>query len=198
MKRFVAAPAVLTVVLAVSMAGCAEAPRQIEADYAVHQSVSSLTYSSDVVVVGRVGSVVAREVDGGGDSENRPGVGLPMVFHHVEVTRTMSGSPGRSVIVAWPDSRRVSMEGATPVSAGEELVLFLERLSPAQAPGITSVRDFYVPVSGDNGVFDVQSSDTVYPRSDEVLGLTSGGRTAATSDGSFHLSEIQQTVRQYS
>ncbi len=155
MKRSVAAPAVLAVVLAVSLAGCAGAPRHIEADYAVHGSVSALTYSSDVVVVGRVGSAVAREIDGGGDSEDRPGVGLPMVFHRVEVTRTMSGSPGRSVIVAWPDSRRVSMEGATPVSAGQELVLFLERLSPAQAPGITSVRDFYVPVSGDNGVFDV-------------------------------------------
>ncbi len=180
---------------ALALSGCAAGPRHVEADYAVHDTVARLSATSDAVVVGRIGDVVSREIDGGGDDETQPGAGLPMAFYRVDVTRSLAGGAPRSVVVAWPDPDQVRMEGATPVRKSQQLLLFLEHVGPGEAPGVTSVGEFYVPVSGDNGVFDVSSRGAVAARSDAVRGLTRAALRSNARAFSAQLIDVENAVR---
>lgn len=183
----------MLLVTALLMTGCGADGAGEQVDGHVYDTVTGLAEASDLIITGTPTEVVGREVDGGGALSGDQGV--EMVFWSVAVESVLSdpqsGVMADDVVVAWPAESEGIPERASPVSEGEPLVLFLDRLEDGETPGITSVRDFYVPVGGDQGVFDVRGSE-VRARSPEVRGL----RRADESEGpvSVPLSELAQVV----
>lgn len=139
-------------------------------------SVQQLARSSDLIVMGRPVAVVSRELDGGGerelDANGEPAPGaVPMTFFDFAVDRRLGSktSPER-IIVGWVDA---SPTFQTPLSIGSTVVLYLQFNAAGDTPGITSVGDHYVPLSGDNGTFDVRDGRAV-ARSAAVRSLRDG------------------------
>lgn len=160
-------------------------------DMAVYSSIEQLSDASDLVVLGTVKGVVAREVDyGTADPDESQGQGIPTVFYEVEVTETLRGDAGGTVILGAPDVDQVTMsETVTALRGGEQVLLFLEEQTTEDAPGITTYDHFYVSVSLDNGVFDRLDGDLVVPRMTEVFGEVDYSlaeiRGKVLSDGTF-------------
>ena len=133
--------------------------------------------------VGTVKGVAAREVDCGtaNPTEQVEEAGIPTVFYEVTVGETLKGTTDESLIVAAPDSAKLSFSSEmTPLRAGERVLLFLREQTRADAPGIDTYDFFYAPVSLDNGVFDVLPGDVVRPRMPEAF-------ASPTADRSFRL-----------
>ncbi len=137
----------------------------------VYSSIEELSAASDLVILGTVEGVAAREVDyGTADPDEREGQGFPPVFYEVGVTETLRGKAEATVIVSAPDVDQVSMgEEATAVRSGQQVLLFLREQTTEDAPGITAYDHFYVTVSLDNGVFDCLDGDLVVPRIPELF-----------------------------
>lgn len=88
-------------------------------------------------------------------------------------------------MVAWTDHGGTDVE-TSELTAGDEVVLFLERLPSADAPGIDTETDFYVPLGGDNAVFDVGDSN-VTARSAYVIAFEDATPAGNDSKGSRRL-----------
>lgn len=140
-------------------------------------TVDALAKNSDAVVIGVIGDVVARERDGGGNpeiSDEGRAVGLPMVFRSMSVTRVVGGNAPSRLVVGWIDIDVVTLtDPLSRLEAGQKVVLFLRHRAPGQAPGVADVSDFWVPISGDNGVMDVTASG-YRARGAVLTGLTPG------------------------
>jgi hypothetical protein len=175
-------------------------------DYEVYPSVEALVASADLVVEGKVGPVVMREIDRGGDPEVDPETGekipgVPMAFSEVTITNVLWASPrvealtAETILVATVDSELIVTNQESPLNEGEQVMLFLRRRDPSTAPGLTP-DSFYVPLSGDNGVFDVRDS-VATPRLEAVVNLrgfdVAAGPTPERSTG-FNLVEIKQLL----
>ena len=132
-------------------------------DMPVYSSIEQLSAASDLVVLGTVKGIVAREVDYGSEGPGEgQGQGQPIVFYEIEVNETLRGKAGATVVMAAPDVNEISTGGeATALRSGEQVLLFLVE---EDAPGITAYNDYYVTVSLDNGVFDRLDGDMVTPR----------------------------------
>ena len=143
----------------------------ISPDMEVYSSIEELSAASDLVILGTVEGVAAREVDyGTADPDERQGQGIPTVFYEVAVTETLRGKAEATVIVSAPDVDQVSMgEEATALRSGQQVLLFLREQTTEDAPGITAYDHFYVTVSLDNGVFDRLDGDLVVPRIPELF-----------------------------
>ena len=158
------------------------------ADMTVYSSIEQLSAASDLVIVGTVKEVVAREVDYGSEGIwEGQGQGLLVVFYEVEVNETLRGKAGTTVIMAAPDVDEISMGGqATALRSGQQVLLFLVR---GDALGITAYDNYYVTVSLDNGVFDRLNGDLVTPRMvgtlEEAEYRLSEVRGKVMSDGSL-------------
>ena len=148
----------------------------------VYSSIERLSAASDLVIVGTVKGVVAREVDYGSEGPDEgQGQGLPVVFHEVEVNETLRGKAGATVVMAVPDVDEISMGGeATALRSGQQVLLFLVE---EDAPGITAYDNYYVTVSLDNGVFDRLDGDLVTPRMAGTL-----------EEAEYRLSEVRGKV----
>ncbi|MEV7681980.1 hypothetical protein AB0O64_26035 [Streptomyces sp. NPDC088341] len=192
---------------------------QIDADYAAYASVEELTEDSTGIFSVKIGEVVSRECDDGGDSVGHGGEPtiseedhevdtepspsnsgpppegieggdspyadcLPMVFHQATikaiilpppVTRGTTPVPLGKLIVGSVDTDAVDMEGASPLTPGSYMVVYAEKLAGADHPGIDSVNgDLWIPVGGEQGLFDVDGS-TATARSSMVKSLYAGG-----------------------
>lgn len=120
--------------------------------------------------------------------------GLPMVFlqYYIDdVIKKGSGSTlsaGDKIIVGNIDTSAVDMEGTSKLAENQSTILYLERITDADSPGITSItQDFFVPLSGDNGIFDVSGSQAT-ARAKTVVSLsaeTVHHPSSALKDGNF-------------
>jgi hypothetical protein len=155
---------VLVGVGALSLAGCSLLPQQqVDSDYLGYPTVEELAMTADVVVSGSVAGVRGKELDGGGDDEST-GRGLEMIFYDFSVDDVLAGTGITDrLVVAWAADEPGIESGST--------VLFLRHLTSADAPGIASEDDFYVPVSGRNGVFDLEGTE-LSARAPDVVALT--------------------------
>lgn len=143
------------------------------ADYPEYPSVDELRGASDAVVVGQVGERIGAFTDRGGDPEvdetGDPISGIPMEVFSFTVSTSSNAeiSPGDEIPVLWIDLGAVNAHDLTPIRPGQDLVLFLEYLTPDTAPDLARFGDeAWVPVSGDNGVMDVSlEGDAAHPRS---------------------------------
>lgn len=169
------------------MAGNGDSSRASTAKVAIDlahptfESVSELASASDVVVIGRLGAVVARLVDNGGEPQQGTPGGLPMVFNTFSVDKVLRGQvPDDVITIARVDLDMVRYDDASDIRSGSLIMLFL-KLRPAaehrylaQVPGT-----FYVvTTSSDNGVIDIVGS-TAQARSLQLRSVTPGGKRAA-------------------
>ena len=142
-----------------------------------YSSIYTLSGASDAVIVGTVKGIVACKVDyGTGDFfERLParlwGFGIPFVFYEVEVTETLQGDVGGTILVSMIDVARVTVSvSTTALRPGEQVLLFLVKQTHS---GITSYDFSYAPVGADNGVFDVLADGQVVPRIPKRFGASS-------------------------
>ncbi len=151
-----------------------------------YSTIEELAAASDLVVVGTVQGVVAREVDyGPANGYGQSGAGVPMVFYGVAVTETLRGETRSIVIVGAPDADDTSIGEAASLLSGQQLLLFLKQHTREVAPGIKSYEVFFAPVGLSNGVFDVIDSGLVAePRM----------HTAFEAE-SYRLTEVRARVR---
>ena len=152
----------------------------------VYSSVEDLSAVADAVVVGTVQGVMAREVDYGiARPDELNAGGIPTVFYSVAVTETLRGDTRSIIIVGAPDPADTSIEGATALLSGQQVLLFLRMRTRENAPGIKSYETFFAPVSLVNGVFDVLDG-----------GLETEPRMAdAFEETRYRLTEIRAKVR---
>ncbi len=140
-------------------------------DMQVYSSIGELSKASDLVVLGTIRGVEARETDYGTSDPNEKidRIGIPTVFYEVAVTETLRGEASGNIIVGAPDVGEISIKEATALRSGQQVLLFLKRQTTEDAPGITAYTDFYVTVSLDNGVFNRLSDDSVEPRMSQAF-----------------------------
>ncbi|MER5971326.1 hypothetical protein ABT112_16570 [Streptomyces sp. NPDC002055] len=124
--------------------------------------------------------------------------GLPMVFLRYEVDDVITEGSGPEVsvgdqlVVGNIDTSAVEMDGASELVEGKSTVLYLERITDAESPGITGVsKDFYVPLSGDNGIFDVSGSRAT-ARSEVVASLSGAKGFPAKKSGTHFTADVDQ------
>ena len=127
-------------------------------DFETYSSIVDLSGVADLVIVGTVDRVAGRDLDyGTSDPEEKQyHTGIPVVYYEVSVDETLKGSAdASSIIVVRTDGDRVYNDDSTPLNPGHSVVLFLKKRT--YTPGITTYKNsvIYVPVSMDNGVFDV-------------------------------------------
>jgi hypothetical protein len=124
-----------------------------------------------------------------------------MAFYEVEVVNVLSttendvAAPPKTILVALLDADVVRAEQESPLAVGDQLVLFLKHRDPKSAPGLTP-ESFYVPLSGDNGVFDPQGT-IVTPRLpvvDRLRGLDIAPSPVAFSPKSFAMADVVAVV----
>ncbi len=181
--------------------GDVESPRiAMEADMPVYSSLEGLSSVSDLVIVGTMGEVVARDVDYGEENPPEGAVwGIPVVFYEITVTEVLRGELGqdvKTIVVGALDVDRVDIdEDSTTLLNGHQVLLFL---NDADAPGITAVDDYYVRVSMDNGVFDVVGGiGEVGPTGrvdDSVILKPRGTREDMFGEMTFAMSEIRRAI----
>jgi hypothetical protein len=94
--------------------------------------------------------------------------------------------------IVWSDTDLVEMSGVSPLDGSGQLLLFLKhQVSATDAPGIDSVEESYVPLSGDNGVFDVAASgDAATARSEVVRSLDGSQGTRHRGDRTWPMPAI--------
>lgn len=143
-------------------------------DSNVYETVSELGVRAELVAIGQVTGVVSRELDDGGGAE--PESGIPMVYYSFKVEEVLGGDTPKtpSIVLGWLDLERIQTTEVTPIQESARVVLFLDRVGRDDSPGIESVGELFVPLSGDNGVFDVVDEHAT-ARSAAVRSLRPGG-----------------------
>ncbi|MFE6332733.1 hypothetical protein ACFVOK_05870 [Streptomyces sp. NPDC057798] len=120
-----------------------------------------------------VPSTTPTEVAGGSSTADC----LPMVFMKVRVAGIMKNTGFNinvddQIIVGNIDLDAVTMEGATELVVGKQYALYLDNIGEGDAPGVSGVGSFWVPVGGNQGIF-LQGKGTVTPASANIVALTS-------------------------
>lgn len=156
-------------------------------DMTVYSTFEGLSAASEVVVIGTVKGIVGREeVFYSANPLSRGGRGDPYVFYEVEVTETLRGQAGQSIIVARRDPEQgvMTSDPETPLRHGEQVLLFLVEQTSQSFPAVKTVDHWYVTVSRDNGVFDILAGDQVRPRMPELF-----------AEATYSLGEVRQKVQ---
>ncbi len=169
----------------------------MEFDYYIYETVTDLGNVADVVVAGEVSDVAARFDDRGGDPETdqygNPIPGIPMVVYEFDVDTIVKGDiEAKTLLVGVVDLDRVTTPGLTPLKEGQSLVLFLDHVTVDEAPDIGSVsKELWVPISDDNGIFDVSDGHASPRLDDVVVRLTDG----SPDQDDFALSELAAVLQ---
>jgi len=141
-------------------------------DATVYESIEDLVEAADSVVVGiPVGEVLRKTEEGSG---------LPMVYWEVEVAEDLLGTastePDDTLIVSLLDTDLVVGERFSEFRQGEEVLLFLDRIRADEGPkGVVPFDTIFVPLSSDNGVFDLADDGIVVARTADVVSVPRDG-----------------------
>jgi hypothetical protein len=138
--------------------------------------LEELGRTADLVVVGVVGEVVLRKVE--------ETTGLPFTYLEFSVSQVLGEQPTAltldNLIVSTIDTDELIVDSLSPLVAGQRVLLFMERIRAADAPeGLVPFDEIFVPLSHDNGVFDVTDRGEVTARSDIVVSTTTAGVKSA-------------------
>ena len=125
-----------------------------------YKRVGAITVVSDTVVMGEVNEVVfTRPPPDDLSDDEIPG---PTTFYEVEVKDVLWGDHYRGEIIVVGRAPRGQFEEIpiTAIEPGSHVVLFLQERTADDVKLATNSDTFYVPVSFDNGVFDVTALGT--------------------------------------
>jgi len=92
------------------------------------------------------------------------------------------------------DSAEVIEPDAPGVRAGTQYVMFLDLVTDAESPGLTTVGDVYVPVTGTAGMFPISDGFATAPRMG-LPGADRFGPNEMTGAREFSVSEIREAAR---
>ena len=118
----------------------------------VFSELGPLTDAADTIVVGTVKGVAGSGIDRGRDGDGSP---TAYTVYEFEVTEVLKGDTDDVIHVIRTDPSEFPDDPLTVLGVGEDLVLYLEELPAAIVPTITYTNTIYVPISLDNGVFDI-------------------------------------------
>jgi hypothetical protein len=200
------ATAAAILVIGLSFARSADTERiLLHADSTAYSSIDALNDKADSIIVGEVVSLTDRLEDRGGDpaidpASGEPIPGIPMAVYKVLVSedlrRTPTAQTGNVLLVATLDPE-LTRSDEVPLEAGQEVLLFLLRRTEKEAPGFAGYAEFFVPLSGSNGVFDVIGSD-VKARSPIVRSIEAAPVTGAVdldvAAEVFRLSDVRSAL----
>ena len=120
-----------------------------------YDSIDRLAAVSDAVVVGEVTGVVSTQPDKGDSGLAEP---IPSTWYEVEVQETLKGEAADKITVVRYDPGTFRDTQITVLLPGEQVALFLAKRTAEEFPVVTMTDIFYIPISFDNGVFDVEPS----------------------------------------
>ncbi|MCJ7781054.1 MAG: hypothetical protein MUQ27_09525, partial [Acidimicrobiia bacterium] len=139
-----------------------------------------------VIVVGQVGRVLDVQTDYGSESDNN-GPGNRVALREFKVSEVLRGTADDTIIIAGPDTATISSHETSPISEGDQLVLFLVEETAEEAPGISGFDRWYTPLSLDNGVFDV-TNNVATPRMPDAFA------TAAAPSPTYDIEHLRSLV----
>jgi hypothetical protein len=155
-------------------------PQTIAGSSKAYISIEALTEAADVVVTGVAGDVQERFADNGGDAVNPAVAALLQSFSVDRILKAPADLPDQShVTLVLEDidvSQRVDKRDSERIAPGDRLLLFLRS---ARGPVNGRLTTALIPLSGDNGMFDVTSDGTAKPRSVRVRAFTQAESLAA-------------------
>jgi hypothetical protein len=162
----------------------------------LYSSFENLSNDSDAVVIGTVKSVTAREIESFEteyESIEKSSMEILWAFYEIDVTETLRGKTSKTLIVAMPDADRLLCNEVSALRAGQHLLLFLFEQTSEDQPNLKSYDHWYVPVSFNNGVFDLLDGDMVKPRMPEAfLNTTANGSAVYPT---YNLSEVLNKIQ---
>ena len=131
---------------------------------ALYSTLEDLTEDSDAVILGTVREIAQTGISRGKEGD---GTAIPYSLYEVEVVEAFKGEVSETIYVSRTDPSfledTVSFHGVplTKLQRDETVVLYLHRMSADIEPTITLTDTIYVPLSFDNGVFDVTATGPV-------------------------------------
>lgn len=177
MRRWVASVIVCTALVA----ACSSSSRNhalpsqttLTGSSKAYLSLEALTEAADVVVTGVAAEVQERFVENGGDPANPGWPGLFQSFRVERILKAPAELMGQSdVTLVLSDidvSQNVDKRDSEKIAPGDRLLLFLRSVSgPVNGRVVTAL----IPLSSDNGIFDLTNNGTARPRSNNVRWLT--------------------------
>ena len=158
----------------------------------VYSSIADLAPQADAIVVGTVNDVVAKGVSRGAEGD---GIPVPFTLYEFEVTETLKGQTKALIYVFGSDTDMFPGESLTKLRAGQALTLFLgERLTHTYPAVTISADRFYVPLSFDNGVFDISPGAVSRANDDAVIVPRGTGIGMFAKGSEFRLSAVKQAI----
>lgn len=167
-----------------------------------YSSLDELSIHADAVVVGTVENVAAKWTDRGAGGD---GIPRPYILYQLDVQEALKGETDDSIYILRIEPVYFTGDGHSALSGvpltelrvGQTVALYLEEVIVETPPVITITDRFYVPLSLDNGVFDVShgSSGAVARVNDGTVVRPRGIRKDMFAEGSeFRLSEVKQAI----
>ncbi len=165
---------------------------EVQAAVPSYNRVAAITVVSDTVVMGEVRDVVFTRPSPEGMSVGEiPGA---TTFYEVEVKEVLRGDlyPGHTIVVGRAPPGQFEEIPITAIEPGSHVVLFLKERTEDDVTLATNSDTFYVPVSFDNGVFDVKTlsmSDFAAPDETKIK-----ARTLFMGGSSWTLRQLRKQV----
>ena len=164
-----------------------------------YSSLEELSTYADAVVVGTVQRSVAKWIDRGADGD---GIPRPYILYQLDVEETLKGETDDSIYILRIEPVYFAGDGhsvgsgdpLTELRVGQTVALYLEEVM-AEAPPIITITDrFYVPLSFDNGVFDISTGEVGRVNDDTVVRPRGIRKDMFTEGSEFRLSEVEQAI----
>ena len=152
-----------------------------------YNRIGALAAASDVVVMGDVTRIVSGQPDIGASSDTRP---IPSTWYEIEVQETLKGKTGDKITVVRTNPGFSDDIQVTAMSPGELVLMFLHQRTSDDFPLVTLADVFYVPVSFDNGVFDVLPCDSGITKETRIRPRVSG----LLLGGPFSLGHVRKMI----
>lgn len=167
-----------------------------------YSSLDELSAHADAVVVGTVENVAAKWTDRGAGGD---GIPRPYILYQLDAQEALKGETADSIYILRIEPVYFAGDGHSALSGvpltellvGQTVALYLEEVIAETPPVITITDRFYVPLSLDNGVFDVSrgASGVVARVNDDTVVRPRGIRKDMFAEGSkFRLSAVKQAI----
>lgn len=160
-----------------------------------YPTIDELSGEADIIIVGTVGEIAQKGLDRGRDGTGGP---IPYVVYSVAVQEAFKGDPSDQIYVFRRTADTFPGQVLTELEKGENVLLYLLERSSVYAPTVTVSDVLYIPISFDNGVFDISASGAAGPVGivdDNAIASPRGiGHNMFAAGTTFKLSEVRAAI----